>query len=61
MTSHPPSKPPAADQREALDESQREANAQQPGSYRPEATDDKIVEVKPIDRKDSAIKGLDPK
>ncbi|HWH82209.1 MAG TPA: hypothetical protein VNU71_08225 [Burkholderiaceae bacterium] len=55
------SRKPAAAEREALSDSEREASAQQPESYKPEATDAKIVEVKPIDRKDSAIKGLDPK
>lgn len=48
-------------QREALDASERQASEQQPESYKPEATDRKIVEVQPIERDDSAIKGLDPK
>ena len=52
--------PKSAEQRDALNESEKKAS-QQPGSYKEDATADKVVEVHPIDHKDSAIKGIDPK
>ena len=51
--------PQGKDQRKALEESEKEANRKQPGSYQEEATDDKIVEIGP-DLKDDPIKGIDP-
>jgi len=56
-----PQPPESADQRKALNDSEKRASEQQPGSYKQDATDDKVVEVGPIDKKDSAIKGIDPK
>jgi hypothetical protein len=56
-----PQSPESADQRKALNDSEKKASEQQPGSYKQDATDDKVVEVGPIDKKDSAIKGIDPK
>lgn len=53
--------PESAEQRDALNQSEKKASEQQPGSYKDRATADKVVEVAPIDRKDSAIKGIDPK
>lgn len=53
--------PKGAEQRKALNDAEKAASEQQPGSYKEEATADKVVEVAPIDRKDSAIKGIDPK
>lgn len=46
-------------QRKALEDSEREAARKQPGSYKEEASDDKIVEIGP-DLKDDPIKGMDP-
>lgn len=53
--------PPAAeDQREALEDSEREAAKTQPKGYRDEA-EDKIVEIPPIaGTDDQPIRGLDP-
>ena len=45
------------DQREALAESEKEANENQ---YREENTEDKVVEI-PADKTDRPIRGLDPK
>ena len=50
-----------AEQREALRESEKQASAKQPENFRDEATDEKQVEILPIDKKGSAIKGIDPK
>lgn len=46
-------------QRKALEDSERAAARKQPGSYKEEATDDKIVEIGP-DLEDDPIKGIDP-
>jgi hypothetical protein len=51
--------PPASDQREALNEAQKKANEQQPGSYREKETDDKIVEIPPKGPDKRPIHGLD--
>ena len=51
--------PPASDQREALNESQRKANEQQPGSYKEKETDDKVVEIPPKGPQEKPIRGLD--
>jgi hypothetical protein len=45
------------DQREALAESEKQANENQ---YREENTEDKVVEI-PADKTDKPIRGLDPK
>lgn len=52
---------PKAPQRKALERSEEQAAAQQPGSYKREATDDKIVEVPNVKKTRHPIKGLDPK
>lgn len=49
------------DQREALSESERKASREQPENFKKEKTEDKVVEVLPIDGEGAAIKGLDPK
>ena len=56
-----PQSPESPEQRKALNESEKKASERQPGSYKQDATDEKVVEVGPIDKKDSAIKGIDPK
>lgn len=48
------------DQREALEQSEREASRQQPGSFRDEAMEDKIVEIPPVGPNEQPIRGLDP-
>lgn len=48
------------DQREALSKSERNASREQPENFKPEETDDKVVEILPIDGSDGAIKGIDP-
>lgn len=47
-------------QREALSESERKASREQPENFKKEETEDKVVEVLPIDGEGAAIKGLDP-
>ena len=51
---------PRPDQREALGESERKASREQPENFKKEETEDKVVEVLPIDGESAAIKGLDP-
>lgn len=51
---------PREDQREALEQSEREAARQQPGSFRDESMDDKIVEIPPVGPNENPIRGLDP-
>jgi hypothetical protein len=48
------------DERLALEKSEKKASEQQPGSFKDEATKEKVVEVLPIDPQSSAIKGIDP-
>lgn len=48
------------DQREALSESERQASREQPENFKQKETEDKVVEVLPIDGEGAAIKGLDP-
>lgn len=48
-------------QREALRESEKDAAAEQPENFKDAETEDKVVEVLPIEPSDSgAIKGIDP-
>jgi hypothetical protein len=47
------------DQREALEQSEKNAAEKQPGSYKEKATEEKLVEIGP-DRSDNPIKGIDP-
>jgi hypothetical protein len=51
--------PPAGNQREALNEAEKKANEQQPGSYKEKETDDKIVEIPPKGPDKKPIRGLD--
>ena len=51
--------PPPRDQREALNESQKRASEQQPGSYKEKETDEKIVEIPPKGPDEKPIRGLD--
>ena len=51
---------PRPDQRAALSESERKASREQPENFKKEETEDKVVEVLPIDGESAAIKGLDP-
>ena len=55
MSTHPS---PSA-QREALNESERKGSEQQPGSYKEEETDVKIVEIPPSGPDKKPIRGLD--
>jgi hypothetical protein len=47
-------------QREALRESEKKASEKQPGSFKDEATDEKIVEIPPAGPDRRPIRGLDP-
>jgi hypothetical protein len=58
--SAPETQKPAAG-RDALNESERAAAREQPESYKPDETADKVVEIAPIDGDGAPIKGLDPK
>jgi hypothetical protein len=49
----------ASDQRQALKQSEKNASAQQPGSFKEKETEQKIVEIG-ADMADSPIKGIDP-
>ncbi len=54
-------KQPGADQRDALEQSEKDASRKQPENFKDEETEDKVVEVLPIEKSDSgAIRGLDP-
>ena len=46
-------------QRDALNEAQKKANEQQPGSYKEKETDDKVVEIPPKGPDEKPIRGLD--
>lgn len=50
----------ATDPREPLSESERRASIEQPENFKEAATDEKVVEVLPIDGEGAAIKGIDP-
>ena len=50
----------AADPRGALRESERRASTEQPENFKETETDEKVVEVLPIDAEGDAIKGIDP-
>jgi len=55
MSTHP--SPPA--QREALEQSEKKGSEKQPGSYKEEETDDKVVEIPPTGPDKRPIRGLD--
>lgn len=48
------------DPREALSESERNASREQPDNFKKGETDEKVVEILPIDGEGAAIKGIDP-
>ena len=50
----------AADPREPLSESERRASIERPQNFKKAETDEKVVEVLPIDADGAAIKGIDP-
>ena len=52
---------PQPGQREALEDSERDASRQQPGSFKDEAMKDKVVEIPPVGPDEKPIRGLDPK
>jgi hypothetical protein len=51
--------PGRADQREALERSEKKAAKDRPQNYKDEANDDKVVEVGP-DLRNAPIEGIDP-
>lgn len=51
---------PSTDPREALSESERDANRAHPENFKEEKTEEKLVEILPIDGDGAAIKGIDP-
>ena len=54
-----PRNPRAIDQREALEESEKEAAREQPENFKDEETEEKVVEIGP-DMTDDPIHGIDP-
>ena len=58
MTTNPSQAP---EQREALNESEKKASEQQPGSYKEAATAEKVVEIQPAGPDEKPIRGLDSK
>ena len=48
------------DQRKALEDSERDAARQQPGTFKDENLEDKIVEIPPVGPDAKPIRGLDP-
>ena len=52
---------PQSDPREALKESERKASEEHPQNFKDDATEDKVVEIPPVEPDGSAIRGLDPK
>jgi len=52
---------PKVSQREALKSSEKKASEKQPGSFKDEATEEKIVEIPPVGPDRRPIRGLDPK
>jgi hypothetical protein len=58
----PGNKPIPDDQRDALAESEKKSNEQQPRSYDERNETEKVVRINPTDPdSDDAIKGIDPK
>ena len=54
-------KQPAAEQRQALNDAEKKASEKQPGSYKEEATAEKVVEIPPSGPDKKPIRGLDSK
>jgi hypothetical protein len=48
-------------QREALADSERKASEHQPGSFKEEANEEKVVAIPPVGKDSKPIRGLDPK
>ncbi|MEO8525579.1 MAG: hypothetical protein ABI460_12720 [Caldimonas sp.] len=63
MTTNPSKAAAGGDpgQRQALNESEKKASEKQPGSYREEATAEKVVEIPPAGPNEKPIRGLDSK
>lgn len=61
MANEPTPTASAPEQRDALNESEKKASEQQPGSYKEKATDEKIVEIPPAGPDEKPIRGLDSK
>ena len=59
-TTHRPPAVHADKQREALEQSEKKAAENQPGSFKERATEKKVVEIGP-DLNADPIKGIDPK
>ena len=57
----PNTKDSGSSQREALNQSEKKASETEPGSYKEEATEHKIVEIAPAGPGKKPIRGLDPK
>jgi hypothetical protein len=49
----------AEQQRDELNESEKKANEQQPGSYKEKETAEKVVEIPPAGPDEKPIRGLD--
>ena len=47
-------------QRQALNESERQAERERPQNYKDKETQEKVVEVLPIDGDSTPIEGIDP-
>ncbi len=60
-TATTPGAPRAKDQREQLRHSERAATEQEPANFRDVANEKKVVEIPPIDKDETPIRGLDPK
>lgn len=56
----PNTQTPARTQRELLEHAEREASKDQPGSFKDEAIDDKVVNIPPAGPNETPIHGLDP-
>ncbi len=52
---------PATLQRDAVNESEKQAAASQPGNYKEEENGEKTVEVMPVDPDSMPMQGIDPK
>ena len=51
---------PAPEQRKALEQSEKRASEQHPENFKDQETKDKVVEILPIAKDGSAIRGIDP-
>jgi len=56
-----PATPPTKDPREALKDSERKASEKQPGSFKDQESEEKIVEIPPAGPDRKPIRGLDSK